>query len=117
MTMPDIQGPDRKKPLCYDPSRRIFITFDDIVSGREPIILPGTLSPVHQRLLVIRRQETGPEYTVQSISGIPMTREDMTAAVKRNDDFGRAVVEAEISHLNDLLTKIGKAMGEPGGPR
>jgi hypothetical protein len=114
--MREIRGADRKKPLCYDPSRGVFITYDDIVSGREPIILPGSLSPEHQRLLVIRRQETGPEYTVGSISGYPMTRDDVIAAVRRNDDFGRAAVEAEISYLNDLLTEMGAEPGTSGKP-
>lgn len=114
--MPEVRGADRKKPLCYDPSRGVFITYDDIVSGREPIILPGALGPEHQRLLVIRRQEAGPDYIVQSISGFPMTREDVIAAVRRNDDFGRAAVEAEISYLNHLLAEMGEALGKPGEP-
>ncbi len=103
MSLPEIRGEDRMKPVCYDPARRLFITIDDLLSGREKIVPLSTLSEEERRLLVIRRQELGPDYTVQAVSGTPMSRDDVISAIRRNDGFGAAAVEAELSYLKGLL--------------
>jgi len=38
MPMPKLDDESRKKPICYDPGRKKFIYFDEIVSGKEKII-------------------------------------------------------------------------------
>ena len=38
MPMPEMDEKSRERPLSYDPSRRKFIRFDEIVSGKERII-------------------------------------------------------------------------------
>jgi hypothetical protein len=110
-----VRDEDRNKPLCYDPERDMFITLDDILSGREMIIRPDSLSRDDRKRLVIRRQQTGPDYTVQSISGPPMTRDDVIEAILRDDEFGRMTVEAEISYLKDFLAGISPKLTTPPG--
>ena len=44
MPIPKIDEANRKKPLCYDSSRKKFIYFDEIVGKTKAIILPSTLS-------------------------------------------------------------------------
>lgn len=110
MEMPRIQGPDRKKPLCYDPQRDKFITFDEIVNGAEPIVPLEQLTAEQLKRLVIERQRVGPDYRVQAMSGPPMSRDDVVEAISRDEPFGRASMEAELSHLRDLLNQIRQAM-------
>ena len=69
MGMPVLEPRSRKQPLCYDPRRKKFIFFGDITSGAEKIIPVESLSADEAKLLVIERQKTGPDYTMQSISG------------------------------------------------
>ncbi|MDX9736116.1 MAG: hypothetical protein RBU36_18445 [Thermoanaerobaculia bacterium] len=108
--MPRIEGPDRAKPLSYDPKRDKLITFDEILSGDEPIIPVDQLTESERVHLVIERQRAGPDYRVQAMSGSPMSRDDVIEAIRRGDDFGRATVEADLSHLRDLLAQIGSAL-------
>lgn len=115
MPSPTVRDEDRNKPLCYDPGRDLFITLDDILSGREMIIPPDSLSDDDQKRLVIRRQQTGPDYTVQAISGPPMTRDDVIEAIERDDQFGRMTVEAEIAYLKDFLARIVAKLTTPRG--
>ena len=110
MGMPKIEGPDRKKPLCYDPERSKFITFEEILSGAEQIVPLDRLSTEDLTRLVIKRQRTGPNYRVQVMSGSLMSRDDVVKAILRDEPFGRATVEADLSHLRDLLTQIEDAM-------
>ena len=111
MGMPMIEGPDRLKPLCYDPQRHKFITFDEIVSGAERIVPPDSLTADDLKLLVIERQRVGPDYRVQTISGPVMTRDDVIEAIVRDEPFGRATIEAESSYLRDLLAQIEDTLG------
>jgi hypothetical protein len=106
MPMPDIDEANRKKPLSYDPSRKKYIYFDDIVSRRAPVILPSTLSKADQKKLVIERQIAGPDYTTQAISGPPMKRDDVVKAIRTNQEYGKITVEAEITYLGGLLEEI-----------
>lgn len=110
MGMPKIEGPDRKKPLCYDPERDKFITFDEILSGTEEIVPLERLSAEDLKRLVVERQRVGPDYRVQAMSGPLMSRDDVVRAILRDDPFGLATIEAEVSHLRDLLAQIGEAM-------
>lgn len=110
MGIPEIKGPDRNKPLCYDPERGIFITYDDIVSGKERIVHLEKLTDSQFKQLVIKRQQSGSDYVVQSMSGPPMTRDDVIEAIRHDEPFGLATVEAEASYLQDLLAQIEKAM-------
>ncbi|CBE68384.1 MAG: hypothetical protein F9K13_02635 [Candidatus Methylomirabilis oxygeniifera] len=110
MAMPNIQGPDRKKPLCYDPHRNKFITFDEIISRAEEIYPLERLTIEHLKRLVIERQRVGPDYKVQVMSGPLMSRDDVVEAILRDEPFGRATIEAELSHLRDLLAQINEAL-------
>lgn len=110
MGMPKIEGPDRKKPLCYDPERGKFITYDEILSGREQIVPLERLSAEDLKRLVIERQRVGPDYRAQAMSGPLMSRDDVVEAILRDEPFGLATVEADFSHLRDLLAQIKEAM-------
>ena len=119
MGIPKIEGPDRRKPLCYDPRRQKFITFDEILSGEEPIVPLDDLGSEDLKRLVIERQRVGPDYRVRSMSGPVMTRNDVIAAIERGEEFGRATIEADASHLRDLHAQIAEAMKDrvAGGTR
>ena len=104
--MPKIEGENLKKPLCYDPARKKFILFEEIVSGREKVVPLDALSPEDLKRLVIERQRRGPAYTVQAISGPPYTRDAVIKAIEGDEPFGRVTVEAEVSYLKELLAQI-----------
>jgi hypothetical protein len=106
MPLPEIDPLHRNKPLSYDPSRNKFILFDEIVSGREKIVPLDTLSDADLKKLVIERQLKGPDYTIRSISGEPLSRDDVVQAIERDDPFGQAMVEAEVAYLQDFLKEI-----------
>ncbi len=106
MPLPKIEGQNLAKPLCYDPERKKFIRFDEIVSGEESIIPLEHLSEDDLKTLIIERQRCGPDYRVQAISGPPHTRDEVVAAIQRGDKIGRMTMEAETSHLRDLLRQI-----------
>ena len=108
MPMPKIGEKDLKKPLCYDPARKKFIFFDEIVSGKEKIVPIGTLSADDMKKLVIERHRAGPDYTIQAISGAPMSRDDVIEAIDRDESFGKVTVEAEQAYLKVLLSEIEK---------
>jgi hypothetical protein len=108
MPMPKIDGPNRKKPLCYDPKREKFIYFDDIVSGREKIIPVETLTPRDLKKLILERHRSGPDYKVQAITGFPLSRDDVVRAIDKDEAFGRDTIEAEKSYLSGLLAEIKK---------
>ena len=106
MPMPKIDPQNLKKPLCYDPERKKFILFGEIVSGEERIIPPDTLSEADLKRLVIERQRTGPDYKVQAISGSLLSRDDVIRAIEDDEFFGRITLEAEKSYLRDFLDEI-----------
>jgi hypothetical protein len=106
MSMPVIDGLNRKKPLCYDPSRKRFIYFDDILSGQQAIVLPSSLSVEDKKRLVIERHRVGPDYAGQAMSGPLMNRNDMVRAIERDEEIGRTAVAAEVSYLVELLAEI-----------
>jgi len=106
MPLPQIDERHRKRPLCYDPARDKFIYFDEIVSGEEKIIPVETLSEDELKKLVVERQRTAPDYTVQAISGPPFSRDDVIRAIEQDEPFGLVTLEAEKSYLHDLLAEI-----------
>jgi hypothetical protein len=106
MPLPKIEGASRRKPLCYDPSRKKFILFDEIVSGKEKIIPLDTLSEEDLKRLVIERQRQDSNYTVQAISGPPHGRDSVIKAIEQDDPFGQTTVKAEVSYLKELLNQI-----------
>ena len=106
MPLPKIEGENLKKPLCYDPGRKKFILFEDLVSGQEKVIPLGELSQDELKKLVVERQRRGPDYTVQAMSGPPYTRDDVVKAIEHDEPFGRVTMEAEVSYLQELLDQI-----------
>lgn len=100
--------PISKQPLCYDPGRKKFIYYEELISGIEEIIFPQSLKREDQKLLVEERLRSGPSFTVQAISGMPYTRDELVQAIDKEDDMGRMTIEAELSMLKDLLEKISK---------
>jgi hypothetical protein len=106
MPLPQIDPAHRDKPLTYDPSRNKFITFDEIVSGEEKIVPVDTLSDADVKKLVIERQLKGPDYTIRSISGEPLSRDAVVEAIEQDEPFGQVMVDAEKSYLQDFLKEI-----------
>jgi hypothetical protein len=112
MPMPEIDAANIKKPLCYDPEREQFIFFDEIKSGKEKIISLDALSDADLKRLVVERQRAGPDYTVQAISGPPMSRDDVVKAIEQDEPFGSITFEAETSYLRWILSEIDQALSE-----
>ncbi len=108
MGMPKIDRRSRKKPLCYDPGRKKFIFYREITSGKEKIFPLEKLSPEEKKMLVVERQQKGPDYTLRSISGRPYSRDEVVKAILAGEEVGRMTVEAEVSMLKDLLREIEK---------
>jgi hypothetical protein len=106
MTLPEVDAENQKKPLCYDPSRARFIYYQDIVSGKAEIVPVETLSEADFAKLVLERLRVGPDFTVQAMSGPPMSRDDVVRAVQRGEEFGRMTVDAERSYLREVLARI-----------
>jgi hypothetical protein len=108
--MPDIKGPDRNKPVCYDPQEDRFITIDDLIAGRAAIVPLERLSDEQQKKLVVERNRVGGDYTVQAISGPARTREQVIAEIEADTEFGSMAVKAELMYLQDLLRQIEDAL-------
>jgi hypothetical protein len=106
MPMPKIDQANRMKPLCYDPARRKFILFDEVVSGKERIIPIETLSQSDLKKLVIERLRAGPDFKVQAISGPPHSRDDIVRLIEQDEPFGQIHLEADKSYLRDFLKEI-----------
>jgi hypothetical protein len=112
MPIPEIDAANLKKPLCYDPEREQFIFFDEIVSGKEKIVSLDELSGADLKRLVVERQRAGPDYTVQAISGPPMSRDDVVRAIEQDEPFGSITLEAETSYLRWFLSEVEQALYE-----
>jgi hypothetical protein len=111
MAMRRIEGPDLKKPLCYDPARKKFILYEEIVSGAEIIIPVDTLSDDDFKKLIIERHLAGPDYSVQAMTGPPLSRNDVIRAIELDEPFGKLTLDAERSYLLDLLREIKENLG------
>ncbi len=105
-SLPNIQGADRHKPLCFDPQRNLFITYDDILSGKEKIIHLNILNYDQLKKLIIKRNQIGPDYQIASFNGQVYSRDDVIKAIEEESDFGKMSLNAEKLMLSDLLTEI-----------
>ncbi len=113
MPMPEIDEKNRKRPLSYDPARRKFILYDEIVSGEESIVPVDSLSEDEIKELVIERWRALPEdIRVQAISGSPYSRDDVIRAIEHDELFGKITVHGESSYLRDLLEQIQRNLDE-----
>jgi hypothetical protein len=110
--LPEISENERKKPLCYDPARKKFILYDEIIDGREPIFPVEELSEEDAARLVIERNLKGPDYAMQIMSGAKYTRDDVVREIGKGTSFGRTAVAAEQSYLSELLHQIKEAIGD-----
>lgn len=106
MALPVLDKETLKKPLCYNPEKKKFLYYSDLVSGKKKIVYPDALSQEDLNLLVIERLRKGPDFTMQSISGGAFTRDDTIDAIRNNEETGLMTVEAEASMLTDLLQLI-----------
>lgn len=106
MPKPAIDDKDIRKPICYDPCDGKYIFYEEVLSGKQKIIPIETLSDDDFKQLVIKRLNTGPDFTVQSISGPPFTRDDVVRAVVHNEPFGRDTLDAEKAYLRDFLASL-----------
>ena len=106
MSLPEFDKENIKKPLCYNPKNQKFIYYNDIISGKENIVFLDDLSIFDKKLLVIERLKQGPDFTMQTISGMPYNRNDIIQAILSDKEIGKMTLEAEISMLNDLLKRI-----------
>lgn len=106
MSLPILDKESLKKPLCYNPEKKKFLYYSDIVSGKKKIVYPDSLSQDDLKLLVIERLRKGPEFTMQSISGAPFNREETMEAIRADEETGLMTMEAEASMLTDLLQLI-----------
>ena len=106
-----IKEEDRKRPLCYDPARKKFIFYDDIITGQEKIIPVDKLSKNDLKKLIIERWRVLPDNSapiVGGISGPHYSRNDVISAIERDEPFGLMTIEADKSYLQDLLNDIQK---------
>ncbi len=107
MPMPQMDDESRKRPISYDPEHGTFISFDDVVSGKQKIVPLDALSNDDLKTLVIERWRVLPEdTTVRAISGKPLSRDDVIRAIEKGEPFGQITLEAEKSYLRDLLNEI-----------
>jgi hypothetical protein len=109
-SLPDIKGPDRNKPLCYDPQRDKFIYYDELIEGTEKIVPLETLTHEQRKKLAAERNRAGSDYTAQVLSGAAHTRDEVTEDILAETDFGKMHTEADLSYLSDLLKQIEEAL-------
>lgn len=97
------------KPICYDAKRDKFITEKEVINGSEELITLETLTPDDIKKLVIARlQRADKGTTMQAISGIPYSPDEVIQAIEQDDDFGRMMIEAEMSYLKQRFEEISK---------
>ena len=102
----EIDKSTRYKPIGYDPAQEKYIYFDEIITGKEKIIDLNSLTEAEKKKLIIERHKAGPDYTVQAISGPPLSRDDVVESIERDQDFGLITVQSEISYLETFLDEI-----------
>jgi len=113
MSLPKFDKETLKKPLCFDPSARKFIYYEEILTGKEKIVFIEDLSKSEKKLLLIERLKKGPQFSMQTMSGKPLSREDLIQAVLEDEEIGRMALEAEMSMLSDLLNRIAGQLNKP----
>jgi hypothetical protein len=104
--LPIIDEANRRKPLCYDPKRDKFIYYDELVAGSEKIIPLRKLTHDQLKKLVIERNRSGPDYTVQTPGGPKYTRDDVIREINGETAFGKMSMKAEEMSLSRLLKQI-----------
>jgi hypothetical protein len=106
----DFSRLEQKKPLCYDPERERFIYFKEIVSGKEKIVPLEKLTHDQIKKLIVKRNRTGPDYTVSTLTGEKRTRDEVVNEIEKESAFGIMTIEAEKDHLSGLLKQIQKML-------
>ncbi|MBA7625238.1 hypothetical protein ES703_32664 [subsurface metagenome] len=107
MPLPDIKGPDRQKPLCYEPKRDKFILYDELRSAKERIVPLEQLTHEQLKKLIVERNRRGSDYRIRwGFGGPAYSRDDMIREITAETDVGKSAMEAEISYLSDLLKQI-----------
>jgi hypothetical protein len=107
MPLPVMDEASRKRPLCYDPVRKKFIYYDQIVSGEEKIISLDVLTEAEFEKLVIKRLQALPKDTkYYTISGLTITRDDMIQSIQQGNPDGLATLQMERSYLAEFLEEI-----------
>lgn len=104
--LPKIDEANRKKPLCYDPKRNRFIYYDELISESEKVIMLENLTKDQLKKLIVERNRAGSDYTVGTLNGEKFNRDDVVKAIIEDTDFGKMAMDAEVSHLSDLLKQI-----------
>jgi len=110
--LPEIKGPARKKPVCYDPEKDHFITIDDLEANKAQIVPLDILTDEQLKQLVIERNRVGEDYKHQANwTEPPKSPNDMIKQIEADTELGRVAVEAEIAYLrNRLLIDIEDAL-------
>jgi len=109
--LPEIRGPARRKPVCYDPDTDHFITIDDLEAGRAKIVPLDHLSEEQLKRLVIERNRVGENYKVQmDWAAAPYSKEDIITAIEADTEEGRVAVQADVTYLGGLLKQIEAAL-------
>jgi len=104
--MPNLQGPDRDKPVCFDPEKNLFITIDDIFDKKATITPIDKLTEEQQKKLVVERLRRGADFTEQAISGPPCTRDEVVEHIEKDSEYGQMRTQVELSYLREFLKQI-----------
>lgn len=104
--IPQIDEENRRKPLTYNPRTNRFITYDEIIEGKAQIVPLETLTQPELTNLVIERQRVGPDYKMSDLNGKILRRDQIIEEIRGGTDFGKMLVQAEISYLKDFLNQI-----------
>jgi len=106
MPLPKIDEASLNKPLCYDPMRRKYILYEEIIAGKEKIIPVDALSDNDFKKLAIKRLKEGPDFRGGPMGSPFLSRDDTIRAIRSNSKFGRQFLEGEKSMLRDFLADI-----------
>ncbi len=95
-----------KKPIGFSPSGK-FITAGEVLS--EPSLQLGsllTLTKNQQVELTTERYNLEPDFKLGIIGVGLLTKKEIIDHVKRQDSFGKTVVEAEMGYCSELMANI-----------
>jgi hypothetical protein len=104
--MPNIKGPDRNKPVSFDPKKNLFITIDDIFDKKATITPIDNLTEEQQKQLVVERLRRGSDFTEQAISGPPYTRDNVIEHIEKDSEYGQMRIQVELGYLREFLKQI-----------
>lgn len=94
---------ERKKPLSYDPSLKMFLYLSDIQEGK--IFPPQELDEESQKMLTIKRLEIEEPF---SIDMLDVGKGQMIEEVNLGTEMGKDIVRAEIKYLVETIEEIKK---------